>query len=239
MKYSLLILVLFAFGCTETVVEEVEKLIYRDSIKTVFVDRIKIDSVSYPVFINDTLYVPKTISSIEYDTIIDVDTVYLEKVVEKIVYDTIIEVQWLYDTIHVVQHHYHDTLYIPIGWSTTSVGEYQATVEEFYTEAFNRNLEFSGGDILIEAWRYDEAPPDTRSTYSFWYFDQFILKVRDDITADEAYSGIMRELARWQLGKKYTKEPNDLMNPDFQWTKLVLSDTKEKKKPYLDKLFQP
>lgn len=220
-------------SCTETLYEEVEKIIYKDTVKTVFVDRLRIDSVAYPVFGNDTVYVAKTIHSV--DTVyLPSDTVYISTV--ETVYDTIINIKYLYDTIHVVQHHYHDTLYIPLGWSSTSIGEYQAIVEEFYTQAHAHGWQTPGGDMLIQPWMYDEAPPENRSSYSFWYFDQFILKIKDTLTPDEAYTAIFRELARWQLGKKYTQD-GTIMDPEFDPTVLVLSDSDAKKKPYLDKLF--
>lgn len=248
-----LILAIFSFGSCELITEEIEieKLI-RDTIKIpeidtiyipgdsvpVIIERIRIDSIPYPVFLYDTVFVPRVETRTETDTVyLPGDTVYVDRIVNTIVYDTIINTVYAYDTVHVVQHHYADTMYIPLGWSTTSIGEYEGAVSEFYTKAAEYGWEPWGGDILIQPWTYDEAPPASRSSYSFFYFDQFILKIKDTLTPDEAYTPIFRELARWQLGKKYTNEPDDIMNPDFDWKRLKLSDSDAKKKPFLDRLF--
>lgn len=251
-------ILLFALGC-DLITEEIEiERLIRDTIKIpeidtvyipgdsvpVFIDRIRIDSIAYPVFVNDTIFVPTIVRTVQVDTvylpgetITDIDTVFIERIVETTVYDTIINTVYVRDTIHVVQHHYADTMYIPLGWSTTSIGEYEGAVSEFYTKAAEYGWEPWGGDILIQPWTHDEAPPASRSSYSFFYFDQFILKIKDTLTPDEAFTPIFRELARWQLGKKYTNEPDDIMNPDFDWKRLKLSDSDAKKRPYLDRLF--
>lgn len=230
MKYPLIILA-FLTSCSLITEEvEVEKLV-RD---TVTVERF-VDRYFQGI---DTVEVIVQNQRVDTVTLTDTDTLIVEKIVFDTVYvvDSVFVIQYVDRVEHI--HHYWDTLYIPLGWSTTSVGPYLGSVEEFYNLAYEYRWEFPGGDILVEQWTAAEFPPASRSSYSTQYFDQFILKIKEDLTPDEAYSAILRELAHWQLGKPYTKEPGQILNPDFPWTELKLSDSMEKKKPYLDILFK-
>lgn len=230
MKSIILLPFLAIFGCnlfTEEI--EVEKII-RDTVTVEkYIDRYfsGIDTVEIisEVLRVDTVTITNTdtvfITTVVYDTIYVIDSVFVVEYVDRI------------ERIHV----YHDTLYIPLGWSTTHIGPHEASVSEFYTLAVQYGWDFYGGDILIEPWLASEFPPASRSSYSTQYFDQFILKLIDRITPDEAYSAIMRELAHWQLNKPYSYNTNDIMSPDFDWTRLKLSDSDAKKKPFLDRLF--
>lgn len=229
MKYTIPFLLLFSLGsCTETIYEEVIKTVRKDSLirdtvpgKIVYIDRVRIDSFPYPVFIKDSAALAKCDPA-------KIDTVYLPGNPYPV---------YVYDSVHVVQHHYTDIMYIPLGWSTTAYREYQESAEEFYRRTVEYAWDVPGGDVLIEYWIHEEAPPASRSSYSFMYFDQLVIKIKDTLTPDQAYSAVMRELGRWQLGKKYTQDPDDFMNPDFEWDRCKLSSSEQVKKPFLDKLF--
>ena len=244
LAFLFLILVL---GSCDLITEEieVEKLIhdtvYIKGIDTVFIDRLRIDSVAYPVFVNDTLFVPTIVRTVEIDTVIDVDTVYIERIVETIVYDTIINTVYVHDTIQVVSHHYHDTLFVYPGFTTYWVPEQlQDIVSQFYADATRYGLNPTGGEFIIEWWLQSEFPPASRSSYFYnpATNPQPVIKLKDTLTPDELMTPIYRELMHWQFGTPYSTDANSIMNPEFDPQRLKMSSTDAEKKPYLDKLFQ-
>lgn len=255
MKKLIPFLILFASGCdliTEEI--EIEKLIYDtvylkgDSVPVpVFIDRVRIDSIPYPVFVNDTIFVPTIVRTIQVDTIYlpgetitDIDTVFVEKIVETTVYDTIVNTVYVHDTISVVSHHYHDTLFVYPGFTTYWVPEQlQEIVSQFYADALAWGLLATGGEFIIEWWLQSEFPPASRSSYFYnpATNPQPVIKLKDTLTPDELYSPIYREMMHWQFGTPYSTDVNSIMSPDFSWTRLKYSDSDEKKKPYLDALF--
>lgn len=198
----------------------VEKFIDRAFVGT---DTVEINSL---ITETDTILVAKIDSIFIYKTLSD--TVYMPS-------DTV----YIYDTITQVLHHYTDTL---VGYVSRDIefipDEYREIVMEFYTlvnQYGTTQTEFY--EQIIDYWTYQEAPPANRSSFSIIVHGQWVLKVRDDISPDEAYTPIMREMARILLGKQFTTDDN-IMNPSFDWKKIKLSDSDEVKKPYLDALFQ-
>lgn len=214
-------------SCTETIYEEL--LITKTD--TVVIDKTDTLVLTDTVFLDKMLLRVDTIKMNVVTT--DVDTVF------QVITDSVFIYTTLYETIFIteIRHIYHDTLFIPIGWSTTSLGAYEPSVAEFYNLAIKYGRYAPGGDVIIEQWIAAEAPPASRSSYSFYYYDQFILKIKESLTPEEAYTSILREMAHWQLGKPYSTNPNEIMSPDFDWRRLKLSSTDAQKKPFLDKLF--
>ena len=212
-------------------------------------------SCTEEIFIEgETIHDTVTIIQKDTVTIIETDTIYLEKALWKI--DTVeihtvttevdtffvatIDSVFIYetDTVFIVEHHYHyhDTLYIFPGRSVYFVPEeYRDIVNQFFSDAVAYGWTPTGGNLLIEPWTYEEAPPASRSSFSYYTWSQFIIKLKDTIDPEFCFTPIYRELARQQLDKPYSTNPNHIMNPDFDWNRLTLHS--EDKKAYLDVLF--
>jgi hypothetical protein len=212
-------------SCTEEIFLEGETI--HDTVTIVKRDTVTITET-------DTIYLEKTlwkIDTLEINTVVtEVDTFYVATIDSVFIYET--------DTVFIVEHkyHYEDTLYIFPGRSVYYVPEeYRDIVNQFFADAVAYGWEPVGGNLLISPWTYDEAPPASRSSYSYHTWSQFIIKLKDTIDPEFCFTPIYRELAREQLGKPYSTNPNHIMNPDFDWNRLTLNS--EDRQEYLDVLF--
>ncbi|HTE34314.1 MAG TPA: hypothetical protein VK666_28235 [Chryseolinea sp.] len=236
-NFILPILFLGAMACTQTEYIDVVKTIH-DTVKVNnYIDRVfqaldtvetiipRIETHRDTVVLHDTVTQVITSTIIEYDTIVTVDSVFVERTVNH------------YDTIYTAVHHYGDTLYILFGRSTYSVPqEVQWIVTYFYSEAQKRGLQPPGGTLTIDWWKFEEAPTDWSSftvPQTLTYGWRILL--RDNIPNKYLLTPVLREMARNQLGKRYTTE-DDIMNPQFPPDKVWQGSANEKE--YLDKLFQ-
>lgn len=232
-----LVIVLFLMilgSCTETII--VPEYIIKDSLiyvpgkdSIVYQDRVllRVDTVKVTTTIidKDTVYI------VDYDSIFVTIKEYVYITKTDTVYQTV------YDTV--TYHHYNAVEYIFPGQTVYYVPQrYKKIVDQFPKDAarFGRQNDLIGGDLLIEPWTDDEAPPDNRSSFSYMVWSQFILKLKESLQPDSCYTPIYRELARWQLNKPYTKDTT-IMNPAFSPLKLKMSDSQVKKDKYLKILF--
>lgn len=246
-------------GCTETVYEEILKT------DTVFLARpsfVQLPATRDTVVIRDTV----TVTIVQHDTIINnihtVDTVFqvvtkdslIIKVVEKEVFirDTIVvtntvkETITLTDTVTVVEYEtrvvYLNTEYVYIfpGNSTTFIPEpLRAIHQSFFDECQKRNKQLPGGDLVISYVAPGELPGDGWNSYSeLMAGSQWVIYVNDQLTVEQTYTLLYRELGRIQLAKKYSQDPNKIMSPIFDPSKLRSTDSDAKKAPYLTELFR-
>lgn len=257
--YSILILLSLS-SCTETIYEEVIKTRYdsvvikappdtvvvTDTVK-VIVEKVRYDSIPYPVFVHDTVFVPQIVKEVIYDTIIQkvtetkYDTIIVERIVEVTKYDTIINNVYHHDTIMVVKHIYHDTLYVFPGRTVYHVpDEVQHIVNYFYEKAREYGwTTMTGGSLYVDYWPQDEAPPHNRSSiqHTVWTNGQWVIRVKDTIPYEYWFTPLFRELAHDQLDLPYTADgEGSIMDPSFDPMKLKIGDPDEK--AYLDELFK-
>jgi len=221
--------------------------------------------VLVPEYIHDTLYLPDPCGCVRYDTIVleRIDTVEMRTVI--IDQDTLLRVKtdsiFVTKTVTITEHdtvyvYQRDTLYLHIYHDTLVTFESGRALEQFdiYLDIaieFSRlAMEYGwdsnrdgwyygiGGNCIIEPWRADEAPPTNRSAYQYFVYDQWLVKLKESLTHDQAYTPLMREFARRQLGKPYDPEGSGtIMDPSLSPNILKFSDSDEKKRPFLDELF--
>ena len=227
MKSTLIFFLAMVFlgSCSEDIFLEGETI--HDTVTIIQKDTVTITET-------DTVYIEKTfwkMDTVEIHTVTtEVDTFYVATIDSVFIYET--------DTIYIVEHHYHyyDTMYIFPGRSVYFVPEeYQDIVNQFFADAQAYGWNPTGGNLLISPWTADEAPPASRSSFSYQTWSQFIIKLKDTIDPEFCFTPLYRELARQQLGKPYSTHPDHIMNPDFDWNRLTLNS--EDKKEYLDVLF--
>jgi hypothetical protein len=212
-------------SCTEEIFLEGETV--HDTVTIIKKDTVTITET-------DTLYIEKTFwktDTVEIQSVTtEVDTFFVATIDSVFIYET--------DTIYIVEHHYHyyDTMYIFPGRSVYFVPEeYQDIVNQFFEDAIDYGWSPVGGNLLIAPWTQDEAPPVSRSSFSYHIWSQDIIKLKETIDPEFCFTPLYRELARLQLGKPYSTNPNDIMNPDFDWNRLTLHS--EDRQEYLDVLF--
>lgn len=82
--------------------------------------------------------------------------------------------------------------------------------------------------LMPSGWTSFKLPP---------HLEHWLIMVSGDISYDEMYTPIIREMAvRW-LELPYSDDPNDIMYPFFDVKKLKYSSSPALKKQYLDKMF--
>lgn len=212
---------LVALGCEQDLL--IQKEYIRDTIyleKEKFIDRVFVET--------DTIEIPVTIevdvpTRVQDTIIVNVsDTIYIDRVdtikVEKIVYvprvdSVFIEtIVYLRDTIMVRDFVYGDTLYISSGRDYYSVPEeIQPFVSQFFIDAQAYGHNPNGGEMLIEVVEMD----DVIQAYGFEVYGQVFIRVNANLTNDERYLPVTRELARLQLGKEYSQDPESVLYPFF------------------------
>lgn len=230
----LFIIAILTLGCTE----EVIKLVKEIDVDTVYLpdpclclryDTIILDRI-------DTVEIRSVI--VQHDTLLQIvtDSVFVTKTVTITQHDTIYVYQP--DTLYI--HVYHDTLVtFESGRALEQFDIYLDIAIEFHalSAQYGWNMGL-GGNCIVEPWRADEAPPTNRYSYQYFVYDQFMIKLKESLTHDEAYTPLFREFARRALGKPYDPEGSGtIMSPDFNPKALKFSDSDTKKKPFLDQLF--
>lgn len=219
---------LLALGCEEIVYVEVPGK--TDTVKIEkFIDRYfsNTDTVEIPVTIevpvptrvqdtiimnvNDTIYIDR------------VDTVYQERIVYVQRVDSIFVTRTVYltDTVVIRTQSFGDTLYISSGRDYYSVPpEIQPIVSQFFIDAQAYGHNPNGGEMLIEVVEMD----DVIQAYGFEVYGQVFIRVNSNLTNDERYLPVTRELARLQLGKEYSQDETKLMFPFFPANKIRWSN---------------
>jgi hypothetical protein len=220
-------------GCTEYV--ELEKIvIQRDTVKVKeYVDRVflRVDTVSVPVNVPVPTLVQGEPTVIYRDSIIyvdRVDSVFVERIVH--VTNTIVE----HDTVVVREITYGEVLVVYGGRTTYQVqAELQPMVTDFFIQAQARGYAPAGGLMTVMVENIDKV----LQAYSHHAMGLTIV-VNGNLTIDQMYIPVMRELARQQLGKEYSKDPSSPMYPFFAGVQDVRYSNRDKHKAVIDKIFQ-
>lgn len=198
---------LFALAaCTEERIEPVKPVQSKDAKK--YLDRlfVGLDStnVKFKVPVPKREQTPQDSAQEEPQR----DTVYITITS----YDSIFVDQYVYihDTVATSQTFYYDTLFIQPGRGYTSIPrEVEGITDEFFQEAFNRGYSASGGHIAITI----EPIDDVLQAYSFDTYAQTNIVLNANLTIDEMWLPLHRELSRQQLDKEYSQIPTELMYP--------------------------
>lgn len=224
-KLGFVLLIVYSFSvgmiftsCTEEIVKvdtvkiiqyrEKEKILY--SVDTVYT----IIEIPITVTKDSIVYVPKEVYII--------DSVFIE------------------DTKYI--HHYQDTLYFMYFDRPGSRidPELRPIVREFYEETIRRGFIGLGEEQLtIDYWfeRYTPLSPGWTSFTLPHSLEPLYIMVTGDISYDEMYTPIIREIALRQLELPYSDDPDDIMHPLFDVKKLKYSSPLSLKKVYFDKMF--
>jgi hypothetical protein len=248
---------MLALGSCETV--EIEKLVFdtvyidrpiqsfvpRTITDTVFINResIRTDTVEVKVVVTqtdtliqvvtDSVYIDKLVLVHDTIKITDIDTVFLTQTIIDV--DTIFQTETITDTVFITHHHYLDTMYVigTIRPVYSVPDELQPFVEDFYMQAAKYGHNAPGGVLLV--YYTDNLPGEGWSSHSYDLGGQMVVEISGSIPPHQLYTPMLRELARLQLGKKYTNIPDRIMNPVFPPERLVI--TSPDKESYLQVLF--
>ncbi len=232
------ILAIFLLGsCTETIYEEVIKL------DTVYVSK---PQSLLPTFITvrDTIKIVDTVRVetiiTKTDTLIQIVTKdsLIIKEVEKIVYhtdtveivNTVVNNVHTTDTVLVVQHDtvtlteyvqrvvYLNTEYIFPGNSVTFIPDaLMPYYLQFIQEAQSRGINLIGGDLIITYVDPADLPGENWISNTFEMAgNQQIIQLSSELIAEQSRAAIYREMARWQLKKKYSNDATKIMSNLFR-----------------------
>lgn len=213
----MLIVMMLALGACEEIVEVEKIVVVHDTVpKPVFVDRrfIGLDSVQIPVAVS----IPVVDSSSSKPVISYRDSIVYVVRLDSI-YITIIE----HDTVATHEIIHGDTLFVWSGGrGVYSVpNELQKYVNDFYNRATALGVLTTGpGWLMVEVQDID----DILQAYSFSFWWQWSIIVNDNLPVDQMYLPILREIARKELGKEYSADPNSLMNPFYPRAKIRWSN---------------
>jgi hypothetical protein len=233
----IVMMALVVLSCQDTVL--VQKEYIRD---TVIVEKpviqtlagdIRIDTVSFTEYRTaDTVHSVDTV----WQFIRDVDSVFVDRI------DTvwITETEYRYDTIYIASHVYVDTVFVfAYGRSTFRVHpDLIPIIIEFNTQMREREL-IPYGDGLLYMSVYGRLEPP--ASWSSWGYEgvagQWVIEIDPILTPQNALTPIAREMARRQLGYKYT---NDLgpMDPQFDENIVQMNSPQEVKDIYWNNLFK-
>jgi hypothetical protein len=239
MKYIALFtaVALVALGCQDTVLVQKEivhdTIVVKEPVVQTLTGEIRIDTVSFAEYrAADTVHSVDTV----WQFIRDVDSVFVERV------DTIriTETEFVYDTIYIASHQYLDTVYVfAYGRSTFRVHpDLIPIIIEFNTQMREREL-VPYGDMLLYMSVYGRLEPP--ASWSSWGYEgvtgQWSIEIDPILTPENALTPIAREMARRQLGYKYT---NDLgpMDPQFDENIVQMNSPQEVKDIYWNNLFK-
>lgn len=221
-------------GCEQDVL--IQKEIVRDTIYVptpvvqTLAGEIRIDTVSI------TEYKTERTTDTVYQFIRDVDSVFIQRV------DTIFitETEYKFDTIYIASHLYVDTVFIfAYGRSTFRVHpDLIPIIQEFNGQMRERGL-VPYGDGLLYMSVYGRLEPP--ASWSSWGYEgvagQWVIEIDPILTPENAMTPIAREMARRQLGYKYT---NDLgpMDPTFDENIVQMNSPQQVKDIYWNNLFK-
>lgn len=208
-------LALLALGCEEIVYVEVPGK--TDTLKIEkFIDRYFVGTDT--VTITQVVEVP--VPTRQQDSIVYVtklDTIYIERVDSVFVTETITEI----DTVFLTRYLPGDTLWLQ---STRLVHYFPSEVihivQEFYVdaEAHGRtanvvyiDMRFKKMDAVLQAMSYQVD-------------DQWHIYLNDNLSFDEMYLPVYREMARIQFGKEYSQDPESVMYPFYDNNKIRWSN---------------
>lgn len=223
---------MLVLGSCETIYEEITR------IDTIFVDRPQalapiiitvkdtvhvVDTLKVEVIVNntDTVYqivVKDSIIVQEIEKIITVrDTVFLT-IVEL---DTIVKEIQVFDTVTLTVYDrtvvYLDTMvavsYLPSVFSVPD--DIIPHLEEFNRLCFERGLQANLGNMIVQY--VEELPGEGWSSNSFQVAEnsQIVIQLDQRFPAALQRGGMLRELSRIGLNKKYTTVPDRIMNNQF------------------------
>ena len=229
----LIILALFFLGsCTETIYEEVFKtdtlwlekprptlaptfITVYDTIETVRTDTIRIETVITKTdtliqyVVNDSLIiqtVEKIVNHTDSIIIHDVDTVWLT------VHDTTVITEYVQRVI------YESYFYLFPGQSANHVpDELKPYYDSFIADANARNIPLTGGEVIIQWVKQSDLPGENwrSSSWEMAGF-QWVIYIDETLPIEESKSCMYREMARWQLKKKYSQDVNKIMSNFFR-----------------------
>lgn len=248
MKYlPLLALCIFALaGCEQDLL--IQKEIIRDTVyleKEKFIDRVFVETDTVVIAVPIEVPVPTrtqidSVVIVEHDTVhitvTRVDTVYQKQIVYVDRVDSVFTETIVYrtDTIAMREVSYGDTLYIYGGRGVYQVyPELQPMVTNFYQEAQARGYAPNGGLLIIYWGDIDTV----LQAYSYENGSQIII-LNSNLTTDQAYIPIVREMARWQLNKEYRKELDHPLNPFFEGIQQVRWSNRAEHKAVIDQIFK-
>lgn len=209
-----------------------DTVVIRDTVATTVVIR---DTIVNNVVVHDTIFqvvvkdsiIVKQVEKVvnHYDTIV------------QLVYDTIVNNIHTTDTIFktIVQHDtvtlmtevnrviFLDTLYIPI---------FNRVVNSIPTELFVYVQEFYGlagpvigGPMIIQYVTEDDLPGEDWNSFSYWVgghpYGQMVIEINETLPTEQHRAGILRELGRLQLGKKYVTDESKIMCPWWDESKQI------------------
>lgn len=228
MKLLVFILAIFALGACEEVV-------YRDVVRTLR-DTVKLPGEKDTVYIIGERKFEGLAGFISADTtdldicVVETDTFYIVTIDSVFIYEA--------DTVFKVTQTFRDTFpYFPTRTVYFVPAEVQPIVNAFYAECQARGILVSGGNLFVTLWPDDDFPPSNRSsrTFTVWAHGQWVIEVVSWVDYPHYFTPIFRELAHIQLGKPYTNDPDNIMNPAFDPFKLTLQSPEAQY--YIDKLF--
>lgn len=203
--------------------------------KTTLAGEVRVDTIS------KTIYLPgDTVTITETDTIWqvirDVDSIFVDRI------DTlwITETEYKYDTVYIASHVYVDTVYVfAYGRSTFRVHpDLIPIIVEFNTEMREHGKSTPKDGILYMDVYGELAPP---ASWSSWGYEgtagQWVVEIDPILTPENAMTPIAREMARRQLGYKYTHDLGP-MDPTFDENIVQMNSPQEVKDIYWDNLFK-
>jgi len=198
-----------------------------------------IDTVEVKVIVRDTVILEVHTTDTVYQYITK-DSLIIKEI-EKVIYHTDTLIQVVHDTVINNIHHYdtvtetiilHDTVTVKVYDRTVVyldsfvVVSYMRPVEsipediiphvaEFYALCQQHGVQAPGGYMIIQY--VAELPGEGWSSNSFQISDnsQIIIELDQRYPAALHRAGVLREMAKIQLGKKYTQIPDRIMNPTF------------------------
>lgn len=224
------VVLMFALGnCTEVEYRDIEKEVLKHDTVTKFVDRVfqGIDTVEIPVVIevptpvrdqNDTVFITKT------------DTVWAQRIDSVWITKTV----YLTDTVVVREVVYKDTLILWYARDRFSIDPAVMPIfNQFFADASAHGFTPQGGKVIVEIVHLKDR---VLQAQSFEFNSQYVIRLNDTMTADERWLPLMRELARWQLGKEYSQNPTKLMFPFTNANTIRMSSTKAEKEKFWTEL---
>ncbi len=194
-----------------------------------------------------------TLRIVEYKdrVLLKVDTV--ETITEVPIGDTVfVQVPiYIVDSVFIENekyvHYYHDTLYWyvgHVGWTVHP--EVQPIVTEFYEECTRRRVTyentptFVGGVLTIDYW-YSHYSPMPSGWTSFTLppnYHGWVIMVSGDLSYNQMWASITREMAVRQLGKSYSTDPQNIMSPLFSPNVITQESSTAAKRKYYDQIFK-
>lgn len=233
------------------------QIIQTTVVDTVYRELVRVDTVEVTIVIRDTI----VNEVIKHDTVYQVktDSVFIERVIEKTInhYDTVFiqqvinhfdtiyidKIVTIHDTVQVIEYEhevvYADTFFIidmfkPMNFIPEELFPF---VQSFVTEATNRGVFLSGGPLIVQYVNEEDLPGEGWNSTSYRISQQNVIMVNANIATELLMTPVFREMARCEMSKKYTNNPDEIMNVLFPPERLTMASPQSEKERYFSKLF--